>query len=159
MVEKGLLFLICEYRTNDRNTSLLASTTILVQGQIIYRYWISGHKCNDRQHICIVSKNNTVRCLIGTYQLNWWWYSLVSDTLQPQAPLSMELSRQEYWSWFPFPPLGYLPIPGIKPTSLRSPAWQTGYFLLYQLGIPILTECSKLMSPIMRHSVPPGKLH
>ena len=34
----------------------------------------------------------------------------------------MEFSRQEYWSDLPFPPPGDLPDPGIKPTSLASPA-------------------------------------
>ena len=36
-----------------------------------------------------------------------------------QAPPSMEFPRQEYWSGLPFPSLGDLPDPGIKP---RSPA-------------------------------------
>ena len=35
----------------------------------------------------------------------------------PQAPLSMEFSRQEYWSGFPFPSPGDLPNPGIEPGS------------------------------------------
>ena len=30
-------------------------------------------------------------------------------TVAHQAPLSMELSRQEYWSGLPFPSLGNLP--------------------------------------------------
>ena len=34
-----------------------------------------------------------------------------------QSPLPMEFSRQEYWSGFPFSPLGGLPNPGIEPTS------------------------------------------
>ena len=34
-----------------------------------------------------------------------------------QAPLSMEFSRQEYWSGLPFPSPGDLPDPGIEPTS------------------------------------------
>ena len=33
----------------------------------------------------------------------------------PQAPLSMGLSRQEYWSGLPFPPPGDLLDPGIEP--------------------------------------------
>ena len=37
-----------------------------------------------------------------------------------QAPLSMELSRQAYWSGLPFPTAGDLPNPGIKPTSPAS---------------------------------------
>ena len=32
-----------------------------------------------------------------------------------QAPLSMEISRQEYWSGLPFPSPGDLPNPGIEP--------------------------------------------
>ena len=44
------------------------------------------------------------------------------------APLSMEFSRQEYWSGLPCPLLGDLPNPGIKPTSLMSPALAGGFF-------------------------------
>ena len=38
-----------------------------------------------------------------------------------QAPLTMEFSRQEYWSGLPFPSPGDLPNPGIES---RSPALQ-----------------------------------
>ena len=44
-----------------------------------------------------------------------------------QSPLSMQFSRQEYWSGLPFPP-GDLPNPGIEPTSLMSPALADGFF-------------------------------
>ena len=40
-------------------------------------------------------------------------------TVAHHAPLSMGLSRQEYWSGLPFPSPEDLPDPGIKP---RSPA-------------------------------------
>ena len=43
-------------------------------------------------------------------------------TVAYQAPQSMEFSRQEYWSGFPFPSLGDLPKPGIEP---ESPALKT----------------------------------
>ena len=39
-----------------------------------------------------------------------------------QASLSVGFSRQEYWSGLPFPSPGALPHPGVKPTSLVSPA-------------------------------------
>ena len=42
-------------------------------------------------------------------------------TVPSKAPLSMEFSRQEYWSGLPFPSPGDLPDPGIEP---RSPALQ-----------------------------------
>ena len=35
-----------------------------------------------------------------------------------QAPLSMRFSGQEHLSGLPFPPLGYLPDPGIEPMPL-----------------------------------------
>ena len=41
-----------------------------------------------------------------------------------QAPPSMGFSRQEFWSGLPFPTPGDLLNPGIKPTSLKSPALQ-----------------------------------
>ena len=49
-------------------------------------------------------------------------------TVAHQVPLSMEFSRQEYWSGLPFPPLGYLPHPGIEPMSPVSPAVADGFF-------------------------------
>ena len=49
---------------------------------------------------------------------------VVSYYLQPHelSPLSMEFSRQEYWSGLPFPTPGDPPDPGIEPMSLASPA-------------------------------------
>ena len=40
----------------------------------------------------------------------------------------MRFSRQEYWSGLPCSPPGDLPNPGIKPTSLTSPALAGGFF-------------------------------
>ena len=55
-------------------------------------------------------------------------------TIACQAPLSMEFSRQEYWSGLPFPPLGDLPDPWIEPVS---PALTGGFFIpLSHLGSP-----------------------
>ena len=68
--------------------------------------------------------------------------SVTSDSATPwtiacQAPLSIEFSRQEYWSGLPFPTPGYLPDPGIKPTSLASPAPIGGFFMT----VPVSTYC------------------
>ena len=57
-------------------------------------------------------------------------------TVIRQAPLSMEFSRQEYWSGLPFPSPGDLPDPGIEPRSPalqadslpNEPPWKTNYF-------------------------------
>ena len=50
-----------------------------------------------------------------------------------QAPLSMGLSRQEYWSGVPFSSPGDLPHPGIKP---RCPALQADSLLFEPPGKP-----------------------
>ena len=49
----------------------------------------------------------------------------MSDSVTPwtvahQAPLSMEFSRQEYWSGLPCPPPGDVPDPRIEPASITS---------------------------------------
>ena len=53
--------------------------------------------------------------------------SVMSDsvtlwTIAHQAPLSMDFSRQEYWSGLSFPSLGDLPNPRIEPESLALQA-------------------------------------
>ena len=46
------------------------------------------------------------------------------DSWTHQAPLFMELSRQEYWSGLPCPPSGVLPDPETEP---GSPALQANF--------------------------------
>ena len=55
--------------------------------------------------------------------------SLCSHGLLAYPALSVEFSRQEYWSGLPFPSLGDLPDPGIEP---GSPALEADSF--YQLS-------------------------
>ena len=59
--------------------------------------------------------------------LTFWCYGLVAKscltlatpwTIACQVPLSMGISRQEYWSGLSFPPPGDLPNPGMAPRSL-----------------------------------------
>ena len=58
-------------------------------------------------------------------------------TVARQAPLSMELSRHEYWSELPFPSPEDLLDPGIEPSSPASPALQADSLLTEQPGKPI----------------------
>ena len=53
-----------------------------------------------------------------------------------QASLSMEFSRQEYWSALPFSTPGDLPDPGVEPMSLASPALAGGFFTTVPPGKP-----------------------
>ena len=69
-------------------------------------------------HACVLSCFSRV----GHFATQW--------TVAHQAPLSVGLSRQEYWSGLPYPPPGDLPDPGINPTSPESPALQADSLLM-----------------------------
>ena len=70
---------------------------------------------------------------VGLFGTTW--------TLAHQIPLSMEFSRQEYWSRLPFPTPRGLPNPGIKPPSL---ALAGIFFTTASLGKPKMKNCSFL---------------
>ena len=61
------------------------------------------------------------------------WLFVTPWTGACQAPLSMEFSRQKYWSGFPFPSPEDLPSPGMEPAShalasrffTTSATWET----------------------------------
>ena len=74
-------------------------------------------------HICCYRCSVAMSCLTLLWPL---W------TVAHQAPLFMGCPRQEDWSGLPFPSLGDLPNPGIKPTS----AWQAGSLTLSLQGSP-----------------------
>ena len=60
-------------------------------------------------------------CRSEVTSLSRAWLFAIPWTVAYKAPLSMEFSRQEYWSGLPFPSPGDLPGPGIEP---RSPAFR-----------------------------------
>ena len=62
--------------------------------------------------------------------------SVTQWTVVHQAPLSMEFSRQEYWSELQFPTPEDLPDPGIKFESLEAPALAGGFFIIGSAGKP-----------------------
>ena len=96
-----------------------------IKNSIIKRQMI---QLKNGQRIWKFSKNiQTVNCvtqLCQTLATSW--------TVAHPAPLSMEFSRQEYWSGLSFPPLGDFPDPGINP---RSPALADS-LPLHHLGSP-----------------------
>ena len=75
-------------------------------------------------------------------------------TVACQASLSVEFSRQEYWSGWPLPSPGDLPDPGIEPASPMLPS---GFFTTEAPGKPInriarmwaksLQSCLTLLDP------------
>ena len=71
---------------------------------------------------------------------NWhdWAIEQHQWTIACQTSLSMEFSRQEYWSGLPWPPTEYLPNPRIKPMSLTSPALADEFFTTSLVHLPPL---------------------
>ena len=65
---------------------------------------------------------------VGLFVIPW--------TVAHQAPLSMEFPGQESWSGLPFPSSGDLSGPGIKLTSLVSPALVGRSFTTEPAGKP-----------------------
>ena len=90
--------------------------------------WLDGTYCQ------MTSQQVVASCLI----LEKWSFLVVCDSLRShrltyQATLSVEFSRQEYWSGLPFPSPGNLPDPRIEP---RSPTLQADALLSEPPGKP-----------------------
>ena len=73
---------------------------------------------------------------------------VTSWTVGHQPPLSMEFSRQEYWSGLPCPPPGDLPDLGIEPTFPVSPALWADILPLNHWGRLLRRK----LTPILCHS-------
>ena len=65
---------------------------------------------------------------INSQSLNCAQLFATAGTEAHQTLLSIDLSRQEYWSGFPFPPPRELPNPGAESLSLTSPALAGRFF-------------------------------
>ena len=70
------------------------------------------------------------------HTLSHVWLFATPWTVVPQAPLSMEMSKQENWSRMPFPSPGDLPDPGIEPVSPESLALAGQFFTTEPPGKP-----------------------
>ena len=76
----------------------------------------------------VPQKQKVHACTLSHFQL-----SETPWTVAHQAPLSMGVPRQEYWSGLPFPPPGNLPNSGIKPESPEAPVLAGRFLTLGQV--------------------------
>ena len=75
-----------------------------------------------------------------------------------EIPLSVGFSRQEYWSWLPFPPPGDLPDSGIDPAP---PAMAGRFFTTEPCRKPEVLACGVRHTPALRQlffPLPPSHL-
>ena len=89
----------------------------------------SGHAGRIRTDVCLGCCCCVMLSPVQLFMTLW--------TVARQAPLSMGFSRQEYWRGLPFPSPREFPNPGIKPTSLVSPALTSGFFTIMPPGKPL----------------------
>ena len=88
------------------------------------QFFPSGQFCSSYLGFHVYSAQSL--CRVSFFVTLW--------TVACQAPLSMEFSRQDYWSRLPFPTPGDLSNPGIEHTSLASLHWQEDSLPLCHLG-------------------------
>ena len=114
-----------------------------MQGDILLKYWFLHSVFT--YHFYITVGFRAFNLIVGVKVLvaqpcPTLQFTATLWTIAHQTPLSMEFSRQECWSGFPFPSPGDLPNPGIEPASLTSPALVCGFFTTVETqtlsGIP-----------------------
>ena len=92
---------------------------------------VSSGKCFETSQKWLhCTKNVLHACTLSRVRL-----SVTPWTVARQAPLSMEFSRQEYWSGLLFPSSGDLPDPGIESVSPESPALVGRFFTIVPSNI------------------------
>ena len=109
---------ICWLRDNFKNSSHSA---------FISRLWFKvGLPGLTEAHLmipalkCLQINRDSSECMLSHFSRVWFF--VTPGTIRYQAPLSMGFSKQEYCSGLPFPSLGDLPDPGIKPRPLALQA-------------------------------------
>ena len=130
-------------------------------------FWVQGE--NSHKHL-FFSLTSSIGLIVTRSQKpsSWLWVCVcmceslscvrlfaTPRTVAHQASLSMEFSRQEYWSGLPFPSPEDPPSPGIEPwspaDSLPFELWGSPpavWFLPYILIINIITKHLHLWAPI-----------
>ena len=95
-------------------------------------YFMYVHNCVSKTiNIALTSKHLFKELLLNVlcaWSRRHVQLSAVPRTEVRQAPLSLQLPRQEYWSGLPFPPPRDLPDPRIEPWSFVSPALAGRFF-------------------------------
>ena len=106
------VYSLCFFFSHIPLRSSPLSTTFRIQNQTVKKAALTYIPC-----VCVHTQSLSRVRLFATF-----W------AVACQASLSMEFSRQEYWSSLPFTTRGDLPDSGIEPVSLASPALAGGFF-------------------------------
>ena len=125
-----------------------------------FHFW--GNTSVPGKLVGVVDHPTMSVCMLSLFSCVWLFATLW--TVARQAPLSMEFSRQEYWSELPCPPPGDLSYPWIEPVvfsyigrqvlyhwchlgsyTVSTLGIKTNFFLffLFSLFLPISSSVSK----------------
>ena len=99
--------------TNSENQCIILSFVLCIMSQTCSSW--AGEILSLSHSACRLCRFSRVR------------FCVILWTVACQAPLSMGLSQQEYWSGLPCPPPGDLPHPRMEPASLTCPALAGGF--------------------------------
>ena len=130
----SLFLLVCVLDHIFKQIRFFCSTAIINSFQTLM-LWITSPKKLGFIFVLLIYnikwKSSQFRCssLACVCMLSRVWLFVTPWTVAHQAPPSMGFSRQEYWSGLPLPPPGDLPIPGVEPKSLTSPALAGSFFI------------------------------
>ena len=91
-------------------------------------------------YVCVQAQ---LLCHVPLFATTW--------TVSCQALLSMEFSRQDYWTELPFSNSGDFPNPGIEPASLMSPALAGGLLTTGPPGKSYIYVCICILFQILFH--------
>jgi len=118
------LSISCEERLEVRKTSW---ETVTVREKVT--------RASIRMAVCVLSHVTKLRLFVTPW------------TVAHQAPLSMEISKQEYWNGMPFPTPGDLLDQGIEQASLHLLHWQVDSLPPHSLGKPQNGSTGTIKSP------------
>ena len=93
-------------------------------------------RCSPKNFICTISLRHAcmLSCFSPVQLFATPW------TVARQASLSMGFSSKESWNGWTLPPPGDLPDPGIKPSSLTTPALEGGFFITSAISLNLLIK-------------------
>ena len=101
---------------------------------------VQGHQILSRE-VEVLIQGCQILSLVPASMLSHVQLFETMWTIVCQVPLFMEFSKQEYWSGLPYPTPGDLPDPGVKSTSLASPALAGRFLTTAPPGKPHSAWC------------------
>ena len=130
-------------------------TTTITQSIFAFNRKQFSSFCDLREKSLLIGDRFVLLACMFSY-FSCVWLFVTPWTIACQAPLSMELSRQEYWNGLPCPPPGDLPDAGFEPESPMSPALQGDTLPLSHQGRPdkiTLNSCKPPKDYLLKYHI------